>query len=121
MFTDVDMTPYERYGFDYDIDQWYEKCKEFTFKTEFLPVTKEEAKVIVKQYEINVLKQQDQTLDEKDYEIYKVLEEKIENVLQANFYDEEEDQAVAFVRMSSRSPKDASFTSEGFRQLLKKN
>lgn len=120
MFTATDMTPHERYGFDYDIDQWYEKCKDFTFKTVFLPITQTEAKVIIKQYEINILKQNDKIFGEEDYEIYKKLEERIEDTLQANFYDEEEDAAVAFVRMSSRSPKDASFTSDEFKQILKR-
>ena len=115
----TDLAPEERYGFAYDIDQWYPKCRDFTFPTEFLPISQEEAKVMIKQYEINVLHQKVQ-LNEEEYEIYKQLEQKIEEILQTHFYDEEEDIVAAFVRMSSRSPKDAAFSSENMKQLLSK-
>ncbi|EFC47607.1 hypothetical protein NAEGRDRAFT_57308 [Naegleria gruberi] len=114
--------PSERYGFEYDIDAWYEKCSKFTTYTKFIPITQSEAKVMIKQYEFHIKKTKDQSPSGDDYEILKKLEGKIDDELTNNseFYDEEMDVSSAFIRLSSRSPKDAAFNSQKIRQILQR-
>jgi len=113
-------TAEERYGFLFDVDQWYDACSDFTQQTQFIPVSKEEAAVIVKQYEFLVLKKTEQELQGDEYECLKALENKIETVLEDKFYDEETGCPSAFIRLSARSPKDAAFSSEKIKQVLKR-
>lgn len=113
------LTPHQRYGFDYDIDKWYEQCKSFTFKTEFIPIDIEEANVLRKHYDIHVKLKSDE-LSSEEYACYKNLESKIQTILDKKFYSEEMDTSVAFVRLSGRSPKDAVISSLAMNQNLQK-
>lgn len=113
------LTPYERYGFAYDIDQWYDKCSGFTFRTCFLPISPDEARILCKQHEKLVMaKKLEQTPEE--YQSFKGLEQKIQNILETEFYVEDDDSIAAFVRMSARSPKDAVLSSSEMSQHLKR-
>lgn len=40
----------------YDVEQWYDKLKDFTFETKFLPLTNIEALIIRKKYKFLFLK-----------------------------------------------------------------
>ncbi|KAG2378545.1 hypothetical protein C9374_008184 [Naegleria lovaniensis] len=112
----------ERYGFDFDIDQWYQKCSEFTPFTKFIFISKEQASVLKRQHEHQVLKQEVAQISQEEYELLKILEKEIDDVLQneKEFFDEENDISCAFIRLNTRSPKDAAFSSQKIKQILKR-
>ncbi|KAL9657809.1 hypothetical protein ABK040_013147 [Willaertia magna] len=110
--TDIEMDPKERYGFEYDIDAWYNLFKDFTATTEFIPLTIDEAKIICKQYEYSILNKKENELNSLDYEILDNLRNKIDNQMKSeNIY---------FIRMSTRSPKDAAYQSEKMKEVLQR-
>ncbi|KAF0973662.1 hypothetical protein FDP41_007049 [Naegleria fowleri] len=58
----------------------------------------------------------------QDYELLKNLEHEIDDLLQneKEFYDEENDVSCAFIRLNTRSPKDAAFSTQKIKQILKR-
>ena len=116
-----ELTPEERFGFAFDIDQWYPKCSDFTFPTFFIPVSQKIASIICKFYEFQVQKKESSQLQQEEYEDLKVFESEIDSVLQQHFIDEnDEESTIAFLRMSGRSPKDAVFGTDRIKKVLKR-
>jgi hypothetical protein len=96
----------------YSIDRWYDTCKDFTFPTQLLSLTKEEVHTIMEGYSRNVLRKP--ITDDNIYnsELQK-LKEKLEHIIQQVGGSEG-----VFVRMSTRSPKDSGFQTDRMRTLL---
>jgi len=109
-----DMPVYDRFGFAFDIDQWYPSCASFTIPTQFIAVSPAYARILCKLYEFNVKKEQDKALTPEEYNTFKQLEESIDTVLRSNpyFYNEEDDTAAAFVRMSGYVVECVNYTSD---------
>jgi len=118
--SDTALTPYERYGFAFDIDQWYEQCKEFTFRTTLLPITPTEARVLCNEYE-TITQAGGPTITVDEQQVLSDLKQRIQNTLESEFYDEEEGEPAAFVRLSGRSPKDSVASSSTMSDNLTRN
>mmetsp|Transcript_9101 Transcript_9101/g.12507 ORF Transcript_9101/g.12507 Transcript_9101/m.12507 type:complete len:441 (+) Transcript_9101:137-1459(+) len=131
------------------IENWYPVLKDFTFATTFLPITTDEAKAIMKFREllrlhILMLLQEEQEIESKKPEneqkpIIFVTEEHMEKAHQntekmidpailetLNQLADKVDAVLkdfnggAFVRFSTRSPKDAALTSKKMKDMLQK-
>jgi hypothetical protein len=121
--TDTQVTEWQQEKIDYlnnadlyNIDRWYEQCKDFTFKTNILSLTREDAIVILQTYAKKIL-QVPNTIEQSEYErIYSTLHEKIELCIKD--VAGESSQGV-FVRSSARSPKDSGFQTTRMKKLLK--
>ena len=84
-------------GNPFNLDVWYPLVKDITFKSYFIPLEREEGKVIVKYYKSKA----DITYNE--YKILESLERKIDTVIQNN---DNLKKNGAFIRLIDRSPKD---------------
>lgn len=90
----------------YDIEYWYENCKSFTFDTRFLPISLEEGKAIIeadRHYSMNIVG----SLDENVKNTISALEGKLKTIFDDIKQSNSDSNAGFFVRLSSRSPKDA--------------
>jgi len=123
----------------YSIENWYEKLKEFTFKTNFIPLDLDEAIAISKYKEITVLFSRIQMqemsnpntyaiadwmngapltpditpfISEEEKSVISKLTHKLENAVQSVG-------GTAFIKLSSRSPKDSALGSKKMRRILK--
>jgi gamma-glutamylcyclotransferase (GGCT)/AIG2-like uncharacterized protein YtfP len=83
----------------WDIDVWYPIVEEFTFKTLFLPLSKDEARAILAFHDVS-WRHVKQSLCEEEIFTLRKLERDIDSLL-GGFGDH-----IAFVRLSGRSPKD---------------
>eukprot|EP01125_Pyxidicula_operculata_P018584 TRINITY_DN6611_c0_g1_i1.p1 TRINITY_DN6611_c0_g1~~TRINITY_DN6611_c0_g1_i1.p1 ORF type:complete len:302 (+),score=71.44 TRINITY_DN6611_c0_g1_i1:97-1002(+) len=89
-----------------NMENWYNDIEDHTFKTIFLPLSIDEAKVMMEAYqESNLNESQKQKMDS--------IEARIEGAI-ATFGN------TAFVKLSCRSPKDVTLTSETTKQLYEK-
>jgi hypothetical protein len=121
--TDTQVTEWQQEKIDYlnnadlyNIDRWYYQCKDFTFKTNILSLTRDDAIVILQTYAKKIL-QLPYTIEQSEYErIYSTLHEKIELCIKD--VAGESSQGV-FVRLSARSPKDSGFQTTRMKKLLK--
>ena len=91
------------YFFDTGIDRWYESLKDKTFHTSFLEITPNEARAIVSYWQQNFRDRSshDPEVHESQVNIpdsLKLLEGRLDNVITGNG---------AFVKLSTRSPKDS--------------
>jgi hypothetical protein len=84
-----------KYIFDFALETWYEPLKEFTMKTIFVPISLQEAELI---YDICEFKKNN--LSEEKEKMIKKIETNLDNALK-------EFNMKAFVKLSTRSPKDA--------------
>ena len=84
-------------GNPFNLDVWYPLVKDITFKSYFIPLEREEGKVIFKYYKSKA----DITYNE--YKILESLERKIDTVIQNN---DNLKKNGAFIRLIDRSPKD---------------
>ncbi len=84
-------------GNPFNIDVWYPLVKDITFKSYFIPLEKEEGKIIHKYYKSK------NDITYEDYKILEILEKKIDFTIQNN---ETLKKNGAFLRLIDRSPKD---------------
>merc|ERR1719354_288385 len=84
----------------FDIDVWYPKLKKFTMKTEFIPLTLEQAQAVVRFYRSRYLHKNELNLD--DIDNIQKLTTQMDNVIRTHF-----SKGGAFIRLCGRSLKDA--------------
>jgi len=96
-----------------DLEMWYDKIKDLTYETKFLPISLQEGKAMHHFYESKG------TLSPSQPETLNQLEQKLQQAI------EEYSKHGVFVKLSSRSPKDASVASQKtikiFEELLEKS
>lgn len=83
---------------DVDIEEWYDALKEHTYPTTFVEITLEEGRAFFN--EIRQRKGRASVVEETNGELLKRLQSKLEEAMVAFPHG-------AFVKLSSRSPKDA--------------
>eukprot|EP01122_Echinamoeba_exundans_P015346 TRINITY_DN7238_c0_g1_i1.p1 TRINITY_DN7238_c0_g1~~TRINITY_DN7238_c0_g1_i1.p1 ORF type:complete len:359 (-),score=61.52 TRINITY_DN7238_c0_g1_i1:115-1164(-) len=98
----------KEYTDQYDVDRWYEKLQDITFKTEFAPVYRFEAEAITCSYQRGKSK-----LTDAQKAALEKLEGRLEKLI-------EKFPQGAFVRLSTRSPKDAVLLSPKLYENLEK-
>jgi hypothetical protein len=89
--------------FPYDFDRWFARLKQFTFRSDVLPITPPTARAMVKFYQHYFNIKHD--LTREDVQLLKELEENIESSIRSINKQVGGNNGV-FVRMSNRSPKD---------------
>jgi len=94
----------------YDIENWYKFLRPYTFRTKFLPLSKEEAVAIVHYYE-ETRKKEVGKLTEADKQLLDKLSLRIQKKIRAFKEDG------IFVKLSSRSAKDAAISSGRMKTL----
>ena len=87
----------------WDLDVWYPRLKEFTFKTVFIPLTSQERDAIIRFNEVS-WKNVDckNKLTKAEINTLLVLEKEIDEKIKENFNENG-----GFIRLCGRSPKDA--------------
>jgi len=88
----------------FDIDVWLPRLRAFTFESEFIPLTRSEARAIINYYRTRNNLRRDMNLTTDDVGVLRALEARIDLVLRAHFPAES---GGAFLRLCGRSPKDA--------------
>lgn len=88
----------------FNIDQWYHKIKENTFQSELIDLSIQEAKSIIAFYKLT-LQKKSKELSIEDKQVLKKLETRIDDSISQMIKSKV--CSGVFVRLSSRSPKDA--------------
>lgn len=99
----------------FSVEEWYEHIKDLTFETYFIPMTVSDALSIQHSYE-SKKKNDVKKFTDNDKANIKNLIEKINTIIQDKFKGEP-----AFIRMSTRSGKDAVVKTKEFKEKLKDN
>lgn len=89
------------YESPFDVEKWYSSISSYTYLTEFLPLSIDEALVLRQKYKIQAQNCSDQSLSQDHQLIFDELQRKIQN-----FLNEKLKGKPVFVRLSTRSPKD---------------
>lgn len=107
----------------FDPECWYEDLKDFTFATAFMPVSKAQATALVHHYQQHQLSRTDALtpddeaqLAQLEAELAHAMEEMKSSSARRELQGEEEEMSF-FVRLSSRSPKDAGLN-EGHPRIM---
>ena len=111
---------YQTNVLDCNFENWYEKLKDVTFRTEFCPFEIKHAKLFIDFYEIwetNKIDDWKKLLTIEQAEILTELELKLDEVIE-KFVKNSED--FVFVKTSSRSAKDSPLTYKNFQILYSK-
>lgn len=98
----------------YDLEEWYSECEQFTFPTQFIPLSMEEANTILEIFKIKSRKSTEENqLPKELQEKLNNLENKVNNLInEIKQKSEKYSDAGFFIRLSSRSPKDAGFSDD---------
>src|SRR4051794_35189378 len=83
----------------FDIDVWYPRLKSFTFPTTFLPLSRNEARAIVRCYRTRFIG--DPIITTSDRKVLRQLEYKLDQIVKTQFNNG------CFMRLCGRSAKDA--------------
>jgi len=86
----------------FDVESWYPQISEFTFHTEILELSRETALSIVKFYRKKYIFRNSEKITIEDINNLEDLEKQIDAILSSDDFKD----TGAFVRLSSRSPKD---------------
>ncbi|KAL6078085.1 Cell division cycle protein 123 [Balamuthia mandrillaris] len=104
-----------------NLENWYPQLKEYTFETTFLNLSQEEARAIVSTYQQKQRqecgKEQPAAEEEEQLHLLSQLKERINDGIKAFVGGEGEDGG-AFVRLSTRSPKDATIAGDKTMRLF---
>lgn len=102
-----------------DLQHWADILRDHTFKTQTIPLSRDEATALVTSGEINLGQRKDAVVSSSERASLDRLESKIEETMQR--WNLEGEQRGWFVKTSRRSPKDAVVVSERMFELFKKN
>ncbi|KAL6050058.1 Cell division cycle protein 123 [Balamuthia mandrillaris] len=103
-----------------NLENWYPQLKEYTFETTFLNLSPEEARAIVSTYQQKQRQEcgkEQAKAEEEELHLLSQLKERINNAIKAFVGGEGEDGG-AFVRLSTRSPKDATIAGDKTMRLF---
>eukprot|EP01113_Clastostelium_recurvatum_P000566 TRINITY_DN10257_c0_g1_i3.p1 TRINITY_DN10257_c0_g1~~TRINITY_DN10257_c0_g1_i3.p1 ORF type:complete len:566 (+),score=106.24 TRINITY_DN10257_c0_g1_i3:1-1698(+) len=89
----------------FDMDVWYPRLKQFTFRSEFLPLTRTEALAIIHYQDVRY-REKKEPLSSEEVATLDNLERRIDRSLRLHFLSPES-VPLAFMRLCGRSPKDA--------------
>jgi len=98
------------YLFQADIPRWYNGIREHTFGTKIIDLSKKEGQALAHAYEI-FRHQLGLRQDKEEKEIIQKLEARLDKIIETEYNRK------CFAKLSSRSPKDAIFELERFKQL----
>jgi len=102
------------------VENWYPFIKDYTFQTQILDLSLEEANALLKYREIYIMAKR-LKLDEKEYIDQSTLNmiDNIKEKLEKCLISYRENGKGAFVRLSTRSPKDSALSSQKMKEMLK--
>eukprot|EP00927_Polykrikos_kofoidii_P052155 TRINITY_DN4593_c0_g1_i1.p1 TRINITY_DN4593_c0_g1~~TRINITY_DN4593_c0_g1_i1.p1 ORF type:complete len:637 (+),score=90.33 TRINITY_DN4593_c0_g1_i1:31-1911(+) len=87
----------------FDIDNWYPSLSRWTFETKFVPLSRAEARAIIRYYRVRFLGgRQSAKVDHVDVSALRGLENRIDGIIKAHFSG-----CGCFMRLCGRSAKDA--------------
>lgn len=86
----------------FDIDNWYPALSEFTFETQFIPMSRLEARAIITYYRARFLRHRGAGFTQADADALDALESHVDAVVRTAFGD-----TGCFMRLCGRSAKDA--------------
>ena len=112
MFGKEELEELFKHEIPYDVEEWYPLLKEYSFETNFIPLTVEEAVCILQRYRRDVIRRTNLFMfDEQQEKLgLQKLAQKLAPILN--------NMKGAFIRLSTRSPKDSVMNLDENKEIL---